>query len=95
MKINEIPQVTQQLFTKVYWTKVNIIEFWAFSTKLCIIIPGLLFGKQWWWLYLFALVSSMALILTSTIKTLPTIIYFNVAWSILATTALVKHFLGL
>jgi hypothetical protein len=94
MKINEIPQVTQQLFTKSYWTKVNAIEFWAFSTKLCIIVPGLLFGKQWWWLYIFALISSLALIFTSTIKTLPTIIYFNVAWCILATTAILKHFLG-
>jgi len=49
MKIKEVPSVTKQLFTKSYWTKVNIIEFWAFSTKLAIIFPGLLFGKQWWW----------------------------------------------
>ena len=92
MKLNEITLVTKQLGQKSYWTKVNAIEFWAFSTKLSIIIPGLLFGKQWWWLYIFALASSLALILTSTIKTLPTIIYFNVAWSILATVAIVKHF---
>jgi len=45
MKINEVPIVTKQLFTKSYWNKVNIIEFWAFSTKLAIIFPGLLFGK--------------------------------------------------
>jgi hypothetical protein len=93
MKINEIPQVTKQLFTKSYWTKVNAIEFWAFSTKLVIIVPGLLFGVQFWWLYIFALASSLALIFTSTIKTLPTIIYFNVAWTILATTAILKHFI--
>jgi hypothetical protein len=93
MKIKEVPIVTKQLFTKSYWSKVNIIEFWAFSTKLSIIIPGLLFGKQWWWLYIFAIASSLALILTSTIKTLPTIIYFNIAWTILATTAIVKHFI--
>ena len=92
MKSKDIPLVTKQLFTKSYWTKVNIIEFWAFSTKLAIIFPGLLFGKQWWWLFLFALASSLALIATSTIKTLPTIIYFNVGWSILATIAIIKHF---
>lgn len=92
MKISEVPTVTKQLFTKSYWNKVNIIEFWAFSTKLAIIFPGLLFGKQWWWLFLFALASSLALIATSTIKTLPTIIYFNVGWSILATIAIIKHF---
>jgi hypothetical protein len=93
MKINDIPTVTKQLFTKLYWNKTNTIEFCAFSTKLMIIFPGLLLGKQWWWLYIFALASSMALILTSTIKTLPTIIYFNIGWSILASVALIKHFL--
>jgi hypothetical protein len=92
MKLNDIRTVTKQLFTRSYWNKTNLIEFWAFSTKLMIIIPGLLFGRQWWWLYIFAIASSMALILTSTIKTLPTIIYFNVAWTILATTAIAKHF---
>lgn len=93
MNLNTIAKVTKKLFTKEYWTKVNIIEFWAFSTKLMIIIPGLIFEKQWWWLYIFAFVSSLALILTSTIKTLPTIIYFNIIWCILALTAILKHFL--
>jgi hypothetical protein len=92
IKPKEILEVTKQLGQKSYWTKTNIIEFWAFSTKLSIIIPGLLFGVQFWWLYIFALVSSLALILTSTVKTLPTIIYFNVGWTILATGALLKHF---
>ena len=89
----DIVQISKKFFEKSYWNKVNAIEAWAFGTKLSIIIPGLLFGKQWWWLYIFALVSSLALILTSTIKTLPTIIWFNVAWVLLATTAIVKHFL--
>lgn len=93
MNLKEIKQVSKQLTHKSYWTKVNIIEFWAFSTKLIIIFPGLLFGKQFWWLFIFALLSSVALILTSTIKTLPTIIYFNVGWTILATIAIIKHFI--
>lgn len=93
MNIREIKEVTKQLRQRSYWNKVNAIEFWAFSTKLAIIFPGLLFGKQFWWLYIFALASSVALILTSTVKTLPTIIYFNVGWSILATAAIAKHFL--
>ena len=93
IKYKEIVTVTKQLFNKSYWTKTNIIEFWAFSTKLFIIIPGLLFGVQFWWFYIFALFSSSALILTSTIKTLPTIIYFNVIWCILAITAITKHFI--
>jgi len=84
--------ITKKLFEKKYWNKTNTIEFWAFSTKLAIIFPGLLFGVQFWWLYIFALASSITLILTSTVKTLPTIIYFNVGWSILATAAIIKHF---
>jgi hypothetical protein len=93
IKTNDVIQITKSLFFKEYWNKVNTIEFFAFSTKLLIIFPGLLFGKQFWWLYIFALISSMALILTSTIKTLPTIIYFNMGWSILATAAIAKHFI--
>jgi hypothetical protein len=77
---------------KNYWNKANTVEFFAFATKLCIIFPGLLFGKQWWWLYIFALVSSVALIWSSTVKTLPTIILFNIGWSILATFAIIKAF---
>jgi hypothetical protein len=84
--------ITKKLFKKKYWNKTNTIEFLAFSTKLAIIFPGLLFGVQFWWLYIFALASSITLILTSTVKTLPTIIYFNVGWSILATAAIIKHF---
>jgi len=92
IKPREIIFVTKKLGQKSYWNKTNMIEFWAFSTKLAIIFPGLLFGKQWWWLFIFALVSSLALVFTSTIKTLPTIIYFNIGWSILATVAIIKHF---
>lgn len=93
INLNEVMGVTRQLGKKEYWNKTNIIEFWAFSTKLMIIFPGLLLGKQWWWLYIFAWLSSVTLILTSTIKTLPTIIYFNIGWTILATIAILRHFL--
>ena len=89
----DIWSITKFLFYKKYWNKTNIIEFWAFSTKLAIIFPGLLFGVQFWWLYLFALASSLTLIFTSTIKTLPTIIYFNIGWSILATLAILKYWI--
>lgn len=93
VKPREIVEVTRQLGQKSYWNKTNIIEFLAFSTKLIIIFPGLLFGVQFWWLFIFAWLSSVALILTSTVKTLPTIIYFNLGWTILATIAIGKHFL--
>ncbi len=75
-----------------YWTKANAVEAWGFGTKIVIIFPGLLFGYQWWWIYIFALASSIALIWSSTVKTLPTIILFNVLWVILASLSILKHF---
>jgi len=77
---------------KSYWTKANTTEFFAFMTKIVIIVPGLLFGIQFWWLYIFALTSSMALVWTSTVKTLPTIILFNILWICLASTAILNNF---
>jgi hypothetical protein len=77
---------------KLYWTRANTIEFFAFMTKIVIIVPGLLFGIQFWWLYVFALTSSIALVWTSTVKTLPTIILFNILWMVLASTAILNHF---
>jgi len=77
---------------KSYWNKPNTVEFFAFMTKIAIIFPGLLLGQQFWWLYDFALVSSLALIWSSTVKTLPTIIWFNILWSLLAILSIAKHF---
>jgi len=76
---------------KEYWNKPNTVEFFAFMTKAAIIIPGLLFNTQIWWLYIIALVTSLSLIWSSTVKTLPTIIWFNILWSVLAATAIIKH----
>lgn len=92
LKLSDFKEVSGRFFQKSYWNRVNKIEALSFATKIAIIFPGLLLGKQWWWLYIFALVSSLALILTSTIKTLPTIIWFNIAWCILALASILKHF---
>lgn len=92
LKLSDFKEVSGRFFQKSYWNRVNKIEALSFATKIAIIFPGLLLGKQWWWLYIFALVSSLALILTSTIKTLPTIIWFNIAWCILASASILKHF---
>jgi len=78
---------------KKYWNLPNTVEFFAFMTKAAIIIPGLLFEIQIWWLYIIALVTSLSLIWSSTVKTLPTIIWFNIIWSCLATAAIIKHFI--
>jgi hypothetical protein len=89
---NKIIDAIKTMSNKDYWNKPNSVEFFAFMTKLIIIFPGLIFGYQIWWLYIFALISSLALIWSSTVKTLPTIILFNVAWTILASLAILKHF---
>jgi hypothetical protein len=82
------------MFNKQYWNKPNTVEFFAFAVKALIIIPGLLFGISVWWLYIFALFSSLALIWSSTIKTIPTLIWFNILWSVLAIIFLIKYWLG-
>ena len=92
-KIKILLSVLSKMKKRSYWNKANTVEFFAFMTKVVIIVPGLLFGIQYWWLYIFALVSSLALIWTSTVKTLPTIIIFNVIWTTLATTAILKYWI--
>jgi hypothetical protein len=77
---------------KSYWTRANTVEFFAFVAKATIIIPGLLFDASIWWLYIFALVSSLGLIWSSTVKTIPTLIWFNILWSVLAVAYIAKHF---
>ncbi len=85
--------VLKTMFNKKYWTKANTIEFIAFVIRALIIIPGLLFDLQIWWLYIFAVLTSLALIWSSTVKTLPTLIWFNIVWVFLGTFAIIKHFL--
>jgi hypothetical protein len=85
--------VLKTMFNKNYWTKANTIEFIAFVIRALIIIPGLLFDLQIWWLYIFAVLTSLALIWSSTVKTLPTLIWFNIVWVFLGTFAIIKHFI--
>ena len=82
----------KRLLTKEYWNAANTVEFVCFMNKLVIIIPGLLFRVQWWWLYIIAAVTSSGLVWSSTVKTLPTIILFNICWFMLAATAIIMHF---
>jgi hypothetical protein len=79
------------MFSREYWNVPNTVEFFAFVVKGLIIIPGLLLGVEIWWLYIFALISSIALIWSSTVKTIPTLIWFNILWSALAITFLIRY----
>lgn len=80
---------------KDYWTKANTFEFVAFVVKAVIIIPGLLFDIQFWWLYIFAVISSLMLIWSSTVKTIPTLIWFNILWVVLAVAAIIRQLIVL
>lgn len=93
MRPAEVVGVIRGMGRASYWTRENTVEFAAFATKIAIIVPGLIFGRQWWWLYIVALLTSLALIWTSTVKTLPTIILFNVAWVLLAACGIAREFL--
>lgn len=79
------------MLNKKYWDRPNTVEFFAFVVKAAIIIPGLLFGYQIWWLYIFAIISSFMLIWSSTEKTIPTLIWFNILWIILGITAIILY----
>jgi hypothetical protein len=92
MKRPEFIDALKTMGNRGYWTKANTVEFFAFVAKGAIIIPGLIFDVSIWWFYIFALVSSLGLIWSSTVKTIPTLIWFNILWSLLAIAYIAKHF---
>lgn len=81
-------------FTKKYWTNYNIVEFFSWVAKAVIIIPGLIFHINIWWLYFFTLFTSLTLIWASNKKLLPTLVGFNTMWAWLSLMVLSQHLLG-
>lgn len=77
-------------FTRKYWTNYNIVEALSWGTKAIIIVPGLIFGIQIWWLYFLTLVTSLTLIWASNKKLLPTLVAFNSLWVWISIMVLVK-----
>jgi len=78
---------------KEYWTNYNTIEFFAWMAKAAIIIPGLVFGKEIWWLHFLTLTTSSLLIWASMRKSLPTLIIFNTLWIIISLTIILRNLL--
>lgn len=78
-------------FTKEYWTNYNAVEFASWLAKAFIIVPGLIFGIQIWWLYFFTLATSLTLIWASNKKLLPTLVGFNTIWAWLSCMVLAQH----
>ena len=75
-----------------YWTSYNTVEFLAWGAKAGVIVPGLVFGVEVWWLHAATLGTSIALIWASMRKLLPTLVMFNTLWIFLSTTVIVRHF---
>ena len=87
----KIKECYGMLFTKEYWTDYNTIEFVSWLAKAIIIIPGLIFGVQLWWLYFLTLITSLTLIWASNKKLLPTLVAFNTMWAWLSCMVLAQH----
>jgi hypothetical protein len=78
-------------FTKEYWTNYNTVEFLSWAAKAFIIVPGLIFGVQIWWLYFLTLATSLSLIWASNKKLLPTLVGFNTIWAWIICMVLAQH----
>lgn len=79
---------------KTYWTDYNIIEFSAWMAKAIIIIPGLLYGIELWYLHFLTLFTSSLLIWASMKKSLPTLIVFNTIWIMISLTIILRNLLN-
>ncbi len=87
----EIKDCYNLWFTKKYWTDYNIVEAVSWICKAIIIIPGLIFKIELWWLYFFTLITSSTLIWASNKKLLPTLVGFNSLWIWLSCMVLIQH----
>jgi hypothetical protein len=76
---------------KKYWTDYNTIEFAAWMAKAIIIVPGLIFGIELWYMHFLTLLTSSLLIWASMRKSLPTLIVFNTIWILISLTIIFKH----
>jgi hypothetical protein len=87
----EIRRCYSLWFTREYWTDYNTVEFLSWATKAVIIVPGLIFGIQIWWLYFFTLLTSATLVWASRVKALPTLVGFNTIWIFISLMVLAQH----
>ena len=78
-------------FTREYWTDYNTVEFASWAAKAVIIVPGLIFGIQIWWLFFLTLFTSLTLIWASNKKLLPTLVGFNTIWVWISCMVLAQH----
>lgn len=91
---NKILNCYKMWFTKEYWTDYNKVEFASWLAKAIIIVPGLIFGIQIWWLYFLTLATSLTLIWASNKKLLPTLVGFNTLWVWISCMVLAQHLIN-
>jgi len=89
--LENIKKCYSMWFTRAYWTDYNIVEFASWVAKAIIIVPGLVFGIQLWWLYFLTLATSLTLIWASNKKLLPTLVGFNTMWTWLSLMVIAQH----
>ena len=74
-----------------YWTNYNVIELSDWMSKAAIIILGLVFSIEVWWLHFITLTTSSLLISANMRKSSPTLIIFNTIWIIISLTIIIKN----
>lgn len=89
--LEKIKECYGMWFTRSYWTDYNTVEFVSWLAKAIIIVPGLIFGIQIWWLYFLTLLTSLTLIWASNKKFLPTLVGFNTLWAWISCMVLAQH----
>jgi len=87
----EIRNCYRMWFDRSYWTNYNLVEAASWLTKALVIVPGLIFGVQVWWLFFFTLLTSITLIWASNKKLLPTLVGFNSLWVWISCMVLAQH----
>ncbi len=87
----KLREVYSMWFRREYWTDYNTVEFLSWFTKAIIIVPGLIFGIQIWWLYVFTLLTSATLVWASYRKLLPTLVAFNTLWIFISIMVLAQN----
>jgi len=91
---NKILDRYKMYLSKEYWTDYNVIELSAWLAKAIIIIPGLIFGVEIWYLHFITLATSSLLIWASMRKSLPTLILFNTIWICISLTIILRHLMA-
>jgi len=92
--IEKIAKRYKMFLSKDYWIDYNTIEFCSWMAKAIIIIPGLIFGIELWYMHFLTLITSSALIWASMRKSLPTLILFNTIWICISLTIIIRHLYG-